>query len=138
MHAEEMEEIDLATAGDIVALFGIDCASGDTFTDGRVRYAMSSMYVPAPVISLAVKPKDKKAEMNLSKALARFTKEDPTFKIYLDAETSETIICGMGELHLDVYVERMRREYGAEIETGHAEGRLSRIPHPQGGIQLHP
>jgi elongation factor G len=118
MHADEMEEIDFATAGDIVALFGIDCASGDTFTDGRVRYAMTSMHVPVPVISLAVKPRDKKAEMNLSKALARFSKEDPTFKVYLDAETSETIICGMGELHLDVYVERMRREYNAEIETG--------------------
>ncbi len=118
MHADEMEEIDFATAGDIVALFGIDCASGDTFTDGRVRYAMTSMHVPAPVISLAVKPRDKKAEMNLSKALARFSKEDPTFKVYLDAETSETIICGMGELHLEVYVERMRREYNAEIETG--------------------
>ncbi len=118
MQADEMEEIDFAAAGDIVALFGIDCASGDTFTDGRVRYAMTSIHVPAPVISLAVKPKDKKAEMNLSKALARFSKEDPTFKVYLDAETSETIICGMGELHLDVYVERMRREYNAEIETG--------------------
>lgn len=118
MHADEMEEIESASAGDIVALFGIDCASGDTFTDGRQRYAMTSMHVPAPVISLAVKPRDKKAEMNLSKALARFSKEDPTFKVYLDEETSETIICGMGELHLDVYVERMRREYGADIETG--------------------
>jgi elongation factor G len=118
MHADEMEEIDSAMAGDIVALFGIDCASGDTFTDGNVRYAMTSMHVPAPVISLAVKPKDKKAEMNLSKALTRFTKEDPTFKVYLDEETNETVICGMGELHLDVYVERMRREYNAEIETG--------------------
>ncbi len=118
MHADEMEEIESASAGDIVALFGVDCASGDTFTDGQVRYAMSSMHVPAPVISLAVKPKDKKAEMNLSKALTRFSKEDPTFKVYLDEETSETVICGMGELHLDVYVERMRREYGAEIETG--------------------
>ncbi len=118
MHADEMEDIDKAEAGDIVALFGIDCASGDTFTDGNVRFAMTSMHVPAPVISLAVKPKDKKAEMNMSKALARFSKEDPTFKVYLDEETSETIICGMGELHLDVYVERMRREYNAEIETG--------------------
>ncbi|HYA40758.1 MAG TPA: elongation factor G [Syntrophobacteraceae bacterium] len=118
MHAAEMEEIDFAACGDIVALFGIDCTSGDTFTDGRTRYAMSSMHVPAPVISLAVKPRDKKAEMNMSKALARFSKEDPTFKVYVDGETSETIICGMGELHLDVYVERMRREYNAEIETG--------------------
>ncbi len=118
MHAEEMEEIDSAAAGDIVALFGIDCSSGDTFTDGKVEYAMTSMHVPAPVISLSLKPKDKKAEMHVSKALGRFTKEDPTFKTYQDQETSETIICGMGELHLDVYVERMRREYGAEVETG--------------------
>ncbi|MEN6439410.1 MAG: elongation factor G [Syntrophobacter sp.] len=118
MHADEMEEIESAGAGDIVALFGIDCASGDTFTDGQVRLAMTSMHVPEPVISLAVKPRDKKAEMNLSKALTRFSKEDPTFKVYLDEETNETVICGMGELHLDVYVERMRREYGAEIETG--------------------
>ena len=118
MHADEMVEIESSTAGDIVALFGIDCASGDTFTDGQVRYAMTSMHVPAPVISLAVKPKDKKAEMNLSKALTRFTKEDPTFTVYLDEETSETVICGMGELHLEVYVERMRREYDAEIATG--------------------
>jgi elongation factor G len=118
MHADEMEDIDAASAGDIVALFGIDCASGDTFTDGQVHYAMTSMYVPAPVISLSLNPKDKKAEMNVSKALTRFTKEDPTFKTYLDPETGETIICGMGELHLEVYVERMRREYSAEVDTG--------------------
>lgn len=118
MHADEMEDIDSAAAGDIVALFGVDCASGDTFTDGQLRYAMTSIHVPNPVISLAVKPKDKKAEMSMSKALARFTKEDPTFKARLDEETGETIISGMGELHLDVYVERMRREYQAEVETG--------------------
>jgi elongation factor G len=76
------------------------------------------MYVPEPVISLAIKPKDNKAEMNVSKALTRFTKEDPTFRTYLDEETNETIICGMGELHLDVYVERMRREYQAEVSSG--------------------
>jgi len=118
MHADQLEDIDSAYAGDIVALFGIDCASGDAFTDGQVRYSMSSMYVPAPVISLAIKPKDNKAEMNVSKALTRFTKEDPTFRTYLDEETNETIICGMGELHLDVYVERMRREYQAEVSVG--------------------
>lgn len=118
MHADEMEDIESAAAGDIVALFGIDCASGDTFTDGTRRLTMTSIYVPDPVISLAIKPKDKKAEMNLSKALARFTKEDPTFRSFLDEETGETLICGMGELHLDVYVERMRREYGAEVFTG--------------------
>ncbi len=118
MHADQMEDIEEGHAGDIVALFGIDCASGDTFTTGQVRYAMSSMHVPAPVISLAVKPKDKKAEMNMGKALSRFTKEDPTFKTYLDDETGDTLICGMGELHLDVYVERMRREYSADVDTG--------------------
>ncbi len=118
MHADEMEDIESAAAGDIVALFGIDCASGDTFTDGSLKVTMSSIHVPEPVISLAVKPKDKKAEMNLSKALARFTKEDPTFRTHLDEETGETIISGMGELHLDVYIERMRREYKAEVETG--------------------
>ncbi len=118
MHADEMEEIDGAAAGSIVALFGIDCTSGDTFTDGQVRYTMSSMYVPAPVISLAIKPKDKKSEMSVGKALARFTKEDPTFRTYLEEETKETIICGMGELHLDVYVERMRREYQVDLQTG--------------------
>jgi elongation factor G len=118
MHADEMEEIDQAAAGDIVAIFGIDCASGDTFTDGQANYTMTTMHVPAPVISLALKPSDKKAEMNMGKALARFTKEDPTFRTFLDEETGETIISGMGELHLDVYVERMRREYGAEVETG--------------------
>lgn len=118
MHADEMEDIEKAVAGDIVALFGVDCASGDTFTSGELNYAMTSIHVPAPVISLAVKPRDKKAEMNVSKALTRFTKEDPTFKTFLDEETGETIISGMGELHLDVYVERMRREYQAEVETG--------------------
>ena len=118
MHADEMEDIEGTNSGDIVALFGIDCASGDTFTDGRVRYAMTSIHVPASVISLSVKPKDKKAEVNMGKALARFTKEDPTFRTYLDEESGETIICGMGELHLDVYVERMRREYQSDVETG--------------------
>ncbi|MBV5316862.1 MAG: elongation factor G [Desulfobulbaceae bacterium] len=118
MHANEMEEIDGAGSGDIVALFGIDCASGDTFCGGGVNWSMSSMHVPAPVISLAIKPVDNKAQINMSKALNRFTKEDPTFKTFVDHETSETIISGMGELHLEVYVERMKREYNAEVEVG--------------------
>jgi elongation factor G len=117
MHADEMEDIEGAAAGEIVALFGVECASGDTFTDGTVPYAMSSMHVPSPVISLSLRSRDKKDEMNVTKALTRFTKEDPTFKAYVDHETGETIICGMGELHLDVYVERMRREYGADVDT---------------------
>ena len=119
MHADEMEDIEEASAGDIVALFGIECASGDSFTDGSVRYAMTSMHVPDPVISLALKPRDKNAEMKIGKALSRFTKEDPTFRTYLDEETGETLVCGMGELHLDVYVERMKREYQADVETGY-------------------
>ena len=118
MHANEMEEIEGTGSGDIVALFGIDCASGDTFCGGELNWSMSSMHVPAPVISLAIKPVDNKAQINMSKALNRFTKEDPTFKTYVDHETSETIISGMGELHLEVYIERMKREYKAQVEVG--------------------
>ena len=119
MHSDDREEIDEAGSGDIVALFGIDCASGDTFTSGGdYNFSMTSMHVPEPVISLSITPVDNKAQDNMSKALNRFTKEDPTFKTYVDTETMETIISGMGELHLDVYVERMKREYKAEVTVG--------------------
>ena len=118
MHANQMEDIPELPAGFIGALFGVDCASGDTFVSPDVHLTMTSMYVPEPVISLAIKPKDNKAEINMSKALNRFTKEDPTFKTYVNEETNETIISGMGELHLEVYIERMRREYTAVVETG--------------------
>lgn len=118
MHSDEMEDIEESGSGDIVALFGIDCASGDTFTSGAINWSMSSMHVPTPVISLAISPVDNKAQNNMSKALNRFTKEDPTFKTYIDQETGETIISGMGELHLDVYVERMKREYNAPVVVG--------------------
>ncbi|MBM4119177.1 elongation factor G, partial [bacterium] len=117
MHASAMEDIEGASAGDIVALFGIDCASGDSFTDGSLVASMASMHVPDPVISLAVRPKDKKSQDSLSKAIQRFSKEDPTFQVAADAETGDTVIKGMGELHLDVYIERMRREYKVEVET---------------------
>jgi len=115
MHADEMEEITDAGAGDIVAMFGVDCHSGDTFTDGTQKITMTSMFVPNPVISLSVHPVDNKAEVNVSKALARFKKEDPTFQVHIDPESNETIVSGMGELHLEVYIERMRREYGAQV-----------------------
>ena len=118
MHADKMEDINQAEAGDIVGLFGIDCHSGDTFVGDGPRLAMTSMFVPDPVISLSVNPVDAKAQDNMSKALSRFTKEDPTFQVKLDPESGETIVSGMGELHLEVYVERMRREYSAEVETG--------------------
>jgi elongation factor G len=121
MHAGQMEDLTRAYAGDIVALFGVDCNSGDTFTDGRLNYSMSSMFVPEPVISLAISPKDHKAQNNMSRALKRFVKEDPTFRSHVDQESGETIISGMGELHLDVYVERMRREFSAEVLTGNPQ-----------------
>ena len=118
MNSAQMEDINEGCAGDIVALFGVDCASGDTFVSGGVNYSMASMYVPEPVISYSITPKDKQSEMQMSKALNRFTKEDPTFRVYTDPESNETIIKGMGELHLDVYVERMKREYNCEVITG--------------------
>ncbi len=118
MHADEMQEIERSSAGDIVALFGVDCASGDTFTDPSLRLSMTSMHVAAAVISLSVKPKDQKAADNMAKALGRFVREDPTFRAGVDPESGETVISGMGELHLEVYVERMKREYGCEVETG--------------------
>jgi elongation factor G len=118
MHADQMEDIDAVASGYIGALFGVECASGDTFVSPGINLTMTSMFVPNPVISLAIAPKDNKAQINMSKALNRFTKEDPTFRTHVDIETGETIIEGMGELHLDVYVERMKREYAAEVSTG--------------------
>ena len=118
MHADKMEDINDARCGDIVAVFGIDCASGDTFTHPSLNYSLTSMHVPEPVISLAITPKDMKSSDNLGKALNRFTKEDPTFKTFTDEESNERIISGMGELHLDVYIERMKREYDVIVEAG--------------------
>ena len=118
MHADQMEDLTWAGAGDIVALFGVDCSSGDTFTDGKLNCSMSSMFVPEPVISITVTPEDNKSQNNMSKALGRFTREDPTFRSHVDPESGETIISGMGELHLEVYVERMKREFRASVTTG--------------------
>ncbi|AEC10498.1 putative protein-synthesizing GTPase [Arabidopsis thaliana] len=118
MHSNDMEDIQEAHAGQIVAVFGIECASGDTFTDGSVKYTMTSMNVPEPVMSLAVQPVSKDSGGQFSKALNRFQKEDPTFRVGLDPESGQTIISGMGELHLDIYVERMRREYKVDATVG--------------------
>jgi len=118
MHSDEMEDIEEASGGDIVALFGVDCASGDTFTDGNVQYSMTSMHVPDAVISLAISPKDKGGANNFSKALNKFTREDPTFRVHRDEESNETIISGMGELHLEIYMERMKREFNCEVIAG--------------------
>src|SRR5207245_4732157 len=95
MHADEMHDIEAASAGDIIAMFGVDCASGDTFTDGDVKYTMTSMHVPDAVISLAIAPKEKAAAANFSKALNRFTREDPTFRVHRDEQSAQTITSAM-------------------------------------------
>jgi elongation factor G len=118
MHSNEMIDVGEASAGDIVALFGVECASGDTFTDGRLSVTMTSMHVPDAVIDLAVAPKERTGQANFSKALNRFTKEDPTFRVHRDEESAQTIISGMGELHLEIYIERMKREYNCEVVAG--------------------
>ncbi|CAG9986987.1 unnamed protein product [Clonostachys byssicola] len=118
MHSNEMEDVAEVGAGEICAVFGVDCASGDTFTDGGLPYSMSSMFVPDAVMSLSIKPKRSGDADNFSKAMNRFTREDPTFRVHVDAESEETIISGMGELHLEVYVERLRREYKTDCVTG--------------------
>ena len=117
MHADEMEEIENAGPGDIAAIFGLECNSGDTFTDGKLKLAMTSIHVPEPVISLSVQPVDNKSQVNMTKALQRFTKEDPSFRAGADPESGETVIHGMGELQLEVYIERMKREYNVEVEV---------------------
>ncbi|KAL4929971.1 elongation factor G [Aspergillus undulatus] len=118
MHSNEMEDVNEVGAGEICAVFGVECASGDSFTDGQLGYTMSSMFVPEPVISLSIKPKNSKDYANFSKAMARFQREDPTFRVSFDTESEQTLISGMGELHLGIYVERMRREYRVDCETG--------------------
>ncbi|HBE71646.1 MAG TPA: elongation factor G [Planctomycetaceae bacterium] len=118
MHSDDREEIDEAGAGDIVAIMGIDCASGETYANERDFCTLESMFVPEPVIKVSVNPASRADSDKMGKALQRFRKEDPTFQVYNDEETNETIICGMGELHLDIYIERMRREYKIDIEAG--------------------
>lgn len=119
MHANDRDNIDEAYAGDIIAMIGVDCASGDTFC-GKQDYLVSceNMHVADAVISMSVKGKDNESNLKISKALNRFMREDPTFKVATDEETSETIISGMGELHLEIYIERIKREYKAEVEVG--------------------
>ncbi|HVJ64213.1 MAG TPA: elongation factor G [Bdellovibrionota bacterium] len=118
MHSDEMHDTEEGVAGDIVALFGVECASGDTFTKGDVEYTMTSMFVPDAVISLSIAPKKRDNQVNFSKALGKFTKEDPTFRVSRDEESNETLISGMGELHLEIYIERMKREFGCEVDVG--------------------
>lgn len=118
MHADQREDIEEALAGDIVAVLGVDCASGDTYASQRTYCTLQNMFVPEPVIRMAISPTTRDGADRLSKALHRFRREDPTLQVSTDEETGETIIAGMGELHLDVYVERIRREYKVEVEVG--------------------
>lgn len=118
MHSDEMEDVDEVGSGEICATFGIDCASGNTFTDGTIKYSMSSMFVPDSVVSLSLVPKSNDSLANFSKALNKFQKEDPTFRVHFDNESKQTIISGMGELHLEIYVERMKREYNVDCTVG--------------------
>ncbi len=138
MHSDEMEDIESATAGDIVALFGVECASGDTFTDEAINYAMTSMYVPEAVISLAVAPKDKAHGRELLEGAQPLHQGGSDLPRAARRGVGETIISGMGELHLEIYIERMKREYAAEVDLGQAAGRLPRGDQPAGRVQLHP
>jgi elongation factor G len=118
MHANDREDINDAGPGDIVALLAVDCASGDTICGDGINYSLESIFVADPVISLSITPASSADQERMAKALNRFMKEDPTFRVSTDPETGETVIAGMGELHLDVYIERMRREFKAQVSVG--------------------
>ncbi|MBA4032524.1 MAG: elongation factor G [Planctomyces sp.] len=118
MHANSRDDIEGGEAGDIVALVGVDCASGDTFCAEGTNYSLESIFVPDAVIRLSIEPVKRDGADKLGKALERFRREDPTFRVLTDEETGQTLIAGMGQLHLDIYVERIKREYGVECIVG--------------------
>lgn len=120
MHANDMEDIKEVEAGDIFALFGIECSSGDTLTADNLEelISLSTMHVPDPVISLKIIPKNKQSLDKLQKAMQKFRREDPTFHVNIDEESEEIIISGMGELHLEVYAERLKREFEIACDLG--------------------
>jgi elongation factor G len=119
MHANKREERPSASAGQIVAVMGLkDTATGDTLCDPGAPVVLESMTFPAPVINVAIEPRTKADQDKLSTAIARLAEEDPTFQVRTDSETGQTIIAGMGELHLEVLVERMRREFRVEANIG--------------------
>merc|ERR1719317_410778 len=119
MHSDKMEDVSKVYSGDICAVFGVDCASGDTFVfDKDLKLSMESIHVPEAVLSMSIQPKDKKSEANFAKAVARFTKEDPTYRVWFDNENKETLASGIGELHLEIYAQRMEREYNCPVTMG--------------------
>ncbi|MCA8987413.1 MAG: elongation factor G [Planctomycetaceae bacterium] len=128
MHANDREDVDEAGAGDIVAIVGVDCASGDTFCGAGVNYALENIYVPEAVIRLSIEPAQRDGADKLGKALERFRREDPTFHVMTDEETGQTIIAGMGQLHLDVYIERIKREYKCECIVGEPRVAYKEMP----------
>lgn len=128
MHANDREDIELAEAGDICAVVGIDCASGDTFCGDGANFSLENIYVPEPVIRLSIEPADRSGADRLGKALERFRREDPTFQVSTDPETNETIIAGMGQLHLEVYIERIKREYRCEVTVGEPKVAYKEMP----------
>lgn len=118
MHANDRANITEAGPGEIIAMIGVDCASGDTYHADGVDLTCESMFVPQPVISYSIAAKESEGVEKLSEALQRFMREDPTFRVKTDEENNETIISGMGELHLDIYIERILREYKVEVVVG--------------------
>ena len=119
MHADKREDVKEIHAGDIVAVAGFkDVITGHTLCDRKKPVALESMTFPAPVISVAIEPDSKKEEAKLSNGLGKLSREDPSFKVYTDHETGQTIISGMGELHLEVIVDRLKREFNVEASVG--------------------
>ncbi len=118
MHANTREEIQEISAGEICAVVGLDAATGDTLSDEKHPIVLEKLEFPDPVISMAIEPKTKKDQEKLSQVLNKFMKEDPTFRASADPETGQTLIHGMGELHLEIMVDRMKREYNIEVNVG--------------------
>ena len=134
MHADDREDIETGDAGDIVAVVGVDCASGDTFLDDGLELSLENIFVAEPVIRLSIEPAKRDDADKLGKALERFRREDPTFQVLSDEETNETLIAGMGQLHLDVYIERIKREYKCECVIG--EPRVSYKERPTKPVEF--
>jgi elongation factor G len=120
MNSNDRENIDSVGPGDIIAMVGVDCASGDTFVGNSddMHISCEGIHIPIAVIELSIAVKNKDEQAKMSKGLSRFVKEDPTFHVFTDEESGETRIAGMGELHLEIYVERLKREYGANVTVG--------------------